>query len=70
MTKTQAESQFRDFHLPLVKEQEARQSGSVDKALRRTVWNDYTDALCKSGEITDRQYNDWLKPRWLLSARI
>lgn len=69
MTKPQAEVQFREFQLPLIKEREARGTAKVDAALRRTIWNDYTDALCKSGTITQSQYNRWTHPRWLVSAR-
>lgn len=26
------------------------------------AWDYYTDALCKSGQITDRQWNTWSTP--------
>ena len=42
---------------------EQRQSGHKDKPLRDQAWNDYTDALCKDGKITDWQYNNWIHPR-------
>lgn len=25
-------------------------------------WSNYTDSLCKGGEITERQYNTWSTP--------
>ena len=33
-----------------------------DKVARRCAWNDFTDALCKSGDITSRQYENWTNP--------
>jgi hypothetical protein len=33
-----------------------------DKVAIRTAWNDWTDGLCKSGEITQRQYENWMNP--------
>jgi len=33
-----------------------------DKVAIRTAWNDWTDGLCKSGEITQKQYESWLNP--------
>ena len=29
----------------------------------REAWNDWTDGLCKNGQITQRQYERWLMPR-------
>lgn len=26
------------------------------------AWNDWTDSLCKDGEITEKQYNEWQCP--------
>ena len=33
-----------------------------DKIAKRTEWNDYTDALCKDGLITSKQYDTWDQP--------
>ena len=33
-----------------------------DKVAKRTEWNDYTDALCKDGLITQKQYINWGQP--------
>ena len=33
-----------------------------DEVAKRTEWNDYTDALCKDGLITSKQYNTWDQP--------
>jgi hypothetical protein len=35
---------------------------ATDKVAIRTAWNDWTDGLCKSGEITQRQYENWMNP--------
>lgn len=37
--------------------------GHPDYPLRRESWNVFTDMLCKDGQITERQYNDWTAPR-------
>ena len=33
-----------------------------DEVAKRTEWNDYTDALCKDGLITSKQYDTWDQP--------
>ena len=33
-----------------------------DDIAKRTEWNDYTDALCKDGLITNKQYDTWDQP--------
>lgn len=33
-----------------------------DKIALRTGFNDYKDALCKDGEITQKQYDTWCCP--------
>ena len=58
MTKQQALSEFREI-------------GGVikgDEIYTRENWNNFTDSLCKRGEITDRQYNTWTNPFWLLKS--
>ena len=34
----------------------------VDKPMKAEAWNNYTDALCKEGRITMKQYETWLHP--------
>ena len=34
----------------------------TDVTAKRTMWNDYTDALCKNGLITSKQYDTWDQP--------
>lgn len=33
-----------------------------DRVMKQQLWNDWTDFLCKEGEITERQYNNWSNP--------
>ena len=33
-----------------------------DKVAMREFWNNFTDMLCKDGEITENQYNTWSNP--------
>lgn len=35
---------------------------TTDKPALRQAWNEHTDALCKDGEITQRQYDTWTNP--------
>lgn len=58
MTKRQAIKLFqqylraREFYRPII--------GPRDKCAEREAWNNYTDALCKNGIITARQYDTWV----------
>ncbi len=55
MTLREARKYFRENLAPNV----ITLYGKNDKAAMRTAFNDWTDALHKEGEITDRQYNSW-----------
>ena len=33
-----------------------------DVIAKRTEWNNFTDALCKGGVITLKQYENWSNP--------
>jgi len=35
------------------------QDGIEDWPARREAWNNWTDGLCKDGEISDWQYENW-----------
>jgi hypothetical protein len=35
------------------------QDGEPDWPARREEWNNWTDSLCKDGEISDWQYENW-----------
>lgn len=48
--------------LPMVKEQ-FEQDGEPDWPARSEAWNNWTDSLCKDGQISDWQYDNWSQPR-------
>lgn len=62
MTKAEAEAQWREHYLPSVRAQ-FEKNGRVDEPARAESWNNYTDALCKNGDITKRQYATWTHPK-------
>lgn len=64
MTKHEAWLEFEEFHLPAIEATE-RGRGHRDRPMRAEAWNNYTDALCKDGRITPRQYETWIHPRAL-----
>ena len=55
MTKAQAIKQFKSLY-------EAWGCSDDDVIAKRTYWNDYTDLLCKNGQITFKQYENWGQP--------
>jgi hypothetical protein len=61
----EAEAYFIENHLPIIRVLERRngyEHGSIDGPRRREAWNNWTDMLCKSGEISDWQYENWSQP--------
>jgi hypothetical protein len=60
MTKKQAKADFdRLYPRPVWI---SRTTGHLDSSARAEAWNNYTDALCKGGAITTRQYETWTHP--------
>ena len=57
LTKKETEILFKEEILPFVDKK--------DKPALRQAWNDYTDFLCRNGEITMRQYETWTQPRFI-----
>ena len=57
----QAVENFNDFILPIVK-QGMEQDGEPDYIARSEAWNNWTDSLCKDGQISDWQYENWTHP--------
>ena len=53
MTKKQALSIFRNEHMGVVR---------GDVTYTRENWNNFTDYLCKNGDISERQYDTWTNP--------
>ena len=58
MTWKVACDSFETGILPFVTESYER-DGIPDWPARREEWNNWTDALCKDGEISDWQYENW-----------
>lgn len=56
VTKAQALKAFREMW------KEQKHFSQNDVVAKRTAWNEYTDALCKGGQITVRQYETWTGP--------
>ena len=61
ITRDEAIERFENNILPMVI-QSCEQDGHVDGPARREAWNNWTDMLCKDGEISDWQYNNWTQP--------
>ena len=59
MTKAEALKLFRFIYKIKAIENGYRRGDVVAK---RTEWNNYTDALCKDGFITSKQYDTWDHP--------
>ncbi len=58
MTNQEANELFDATILPYVR-QTYEQDGIPDWPARNKAWNNWTDALCKDGTITETQYNEW-----------
>jgi ABC-type amino acid transport substrate-binding protein len=54
MNKSEAVAQFKSEILPAMKK--------GDKPAVREAWNNWTDALHKDRQITDKQYRTWTNP--------
>ena len=61
MTFAQACETFTTEILPMVQEM-YEQDGEPDIPARCEEWNNWTDGLCKDGEISDWQYENWGHP--------
>jgi hypothetical protein len=61
MTRREALTEFKRTILPLVQARHER-NGVIDRPARREAWNNWTDALCKEGRITMKQYETWAAP--------
>ncbi len=58
MTWEQACEQFESEVFPYAQAQ-YEQDGVPDWPARREAWNNWTDSLCKNGQISDWQYANW-----------
>ena len=61
LTFEEVEDLFIEHIMPYVYE-EYEKDCIPDWPARREAWNDYTDSLCKDGEITEEDYNNWDQP--------
>lgn len=61
MTREEAVQLYREHILPAVKKR-YEPDGRIDKPARAEAWNNFTDALCKDGQITMKQYETWGHP--------
>jgi hypothetical protein len=61
ITFAQACEIFTLEYLPYI-EQTYEQDGIPDMPARREEWNNWTDGLCKDGQISDWQYANWQHP--------
>ena len=61
LTFAQACETFTTEILPMIQEAH-EQDGQPDWPARCETWNNWTDALCKDGQISDWQYMNWSHP--------
>jgi len=61
MTRDEAITCFEEQILPFIRE-EYEKDGIPDIPARCETWNNWTDGLCKDGEISDWQYENWSHP--------
>ena len=61
ITRDEAIIRFETELLPLIIE-EFEQDEVPDIPARSEAFNNWTDALCKDGEISEWQYNNWTHP--------
>ena len=66
MLHAQAVEHFENHILPLLVIEETEWQGGTwqhaDIPHRSETWNNWTDSLCKSGAISDWQYENWSHP--------
>ena len=62
ITREQAIATFMECYVPVITKDEQRYNCHPDLPMRRETWNNYTDSLCKDGEISDWQYENWSQP--------
>jgi hypothetical protein len=60
MIKKEVESIFKE-HNPNYK--------TWDVHTRRFLWDMFTDALCKNGDITQKQFSNWMRPNFIENGR-
>ena len=58
MTKLEFDKYFKMEILPIIADKYEK-DGIPDRPARRESYNNQTDYLCKDGQITEKQYNEW-----------
>ena len=61
MSKKDAEVDFKENVRPYI----ISEYGTDDVTAMREAWNNYTDMLCKDGQISNHQYETWDHPRFI-----
>jgi len=62
LTRAQAIDIFIATVMPDLMQNECSRGSTFDGPMRRETWNDWTDSLCKAGQISDWQYANWTQP--------
>ena len=64
MTWRQAIEVFLECYAPGIVQEEQKHgySAYADLPMRREAWSNYVDSLCKDGQISDWQYENWSQP--------
>ena len=57
MTKKEVEKLFKTEIYPTL--------NKSDKPMIRELWHSFTDTLCKNGEISEKQYDNWNTPKFI-----
>ena len=63
ITRKQACDIFQQEYLPHVPRHP--DDGSIDMIAAWETWSNWTDSLCKDGQISDWQYANWSHPSYL-----
>lgn len=63
LTKKQAEQDFKENILPHIKNIETENGNGKDSIMRSEEWANYTDSLCKDGQISSYNYENWSTPQ-------
>ena len=56
MTKVQVQKLFKEVY------EDQLIAFKNDRVMKVAMWHDFTDKLCKDGDITPNQYNSWTNP--------
>lgn len=59
LTKKTVIAMFREMWADAVEHDSSLRGDTIAK---QQAWNDYTDGLCKDGDISHHQYNTWSNP--------